>query len=208
MENRICTILGIEKPVIQGPMVYLTDAKLVAAVSNSGGLGSLGPHAGRVDSTKDPIERAERLRAQVKQVKQLTDKPFSVNVLPSQHHEDNDLYTPPQLDVIFEEEVPVVTFVGESNKSMIRMFGQFKERGIKIVYRSLNPTPENTRAAEEAGATNEELGKKMGGFENLRIGMLDGDMDRGYVSVGNGITHIHEIKTAQQVIDELTADWR
>ncbi|ACV23584.1 Nitronate monooxygenase [Slackia heliotrinireducens] len=47
---------------------------------------------------------------------------------------------------------PVVTFVGEPNKSMIRMFGQFKERGIKIVYRSLNPTPENTRAAEEAGA--------------------------------------------------------
>ncbi|WP_350454720.1 nitronate monooxygenase [Slackia heliotrinireducens] len=152
MENRICTILGIEKPVIQGPMVYLTDAKLVATVSNAGGLGSLGPHAGQVDSTKDPIERAERLRAQIKQVKQLTDKPFSVNVLPSQHHEDNDLYTPPQLDVIFEEEVPVVTFVGEPNKSMIRMFGQFKERGIKIVYRSLNPTPENTRAAEEAGA--------------------------------------------------------
>jgi NAD(P)H-dependent flavin oxidoreductase YrpB (nitropropane dioxygenase family) len=30
MESRSCTILGIEKPVVQGPMVYLTDAKLVA----------------------------------------------------------------------------------------------------------------------------------------------------------------------------------
>ena len=62
-------------------------------------------------------------------------------------------------------------------------------------------------AMDKAGASNEELGRKMGGFENLRIGMLEGDMDRGYVSVGNGITHIREIRTAQEVIDELTADW-
>lgn len=37
--NRICQILGIEKPVIQGPLSWLTDARLVAAVSNAGGLG-------------------------------------------------------------------------------------------------------------------------------------------------------------------------
>jgi len=61
---------------------------------------------------------------------------------------------------------------------------------------------------DKAGASNEELGRKMGGFENLRIGMVEGDMDRGYVSVGNGITHIHEIKSVQEIIDELTADWR
>ena len=41
--NRICQILGIEKPVIQGPLSWLTDARLVAAVSNAGGLGVLGP---------------------------------------------------------------------------------------------------------------------------------------------------------------------
>ena len=35
MKTRICKILGIEKPVIQGPMVWLTDAKLAAAVSNA-----------------------------------------------------------------------------------------------------------------------------------------------------------------------------
>ena len=44
--NRICQILGIEKPVIQGPLSWLTDARLVAAVSNAGGLGVLGPNAG------------------------------------------------------------------------------------------------------------------------------------------------------------------
>ncbi|HAM16159.1 MAG TPA: 2-nitropropane dioxygenase [Eggerthellaceae bacterium] len=63
-------------------------------------------------------------------------------------------------------------------------------------------------AMDKAGASNEELGKKMGGFENLRIGMMEGDMDRGYVSVGNGITHIHTVKTCKQVIDDLTVNWR
>ncbi|ECJ4492157.1 diguanylate cyclase, partial [Salmonella enterica subsp. salamae] len=45
-DNRVCQILDIEKPVIQGPLSWLTDARLVAAVSNAGGLGVLGPNAG------------------------------------------------------------------------------------------------------------------------------------------------------------------
>ena len=53
---------------------------------------------------------------------------------------------------------------------------------------------------DKAGATNEELGKKMGGFANLRVGMLEGDMNKGYVSLGNGNSHIHEIKSAEEII--------
>jgi len=44
--NRVCKILGIEKPVIQAPMAWITSAELVAAVSNAGGLGVLGTSAG------------------------------------------------------------------------------------------------------------------------------------------------------------------
>ncbi|MBQ7215084.1 MAG: nitronate monooxygenase [Synergistaceae bacterium] len=80
--NRICEILGISKPVIQGPMVWLTDAKLAAAVSNAGGLGSLGPNAGQTAVTRDPDGTAENMRAEIRKVRALTDKPFSVNVLP------------------------------------------------------------------------------------------------------------------------------
>ena len=60
----------------------------------------------------------------------------------------------------------------------------------------------------KAGATNEELGRKMGGFANLRIGMLEGDLDKGYVSVGNGISHIHRIKSCAEIIAELTRNWQ
>ena len=69
MRNKICEILGIEKPVIQGPMVWLTDAKLAAAVSEAGGLGSLGPNAGQTIVTRDADETAERMREEIRKVK-------------------------------------------------------------------------------------------------------------------------------------------
>ena len=47
----------------------------------------------------------------------------------------------------------------------------------------------------------------MGGFANLRKGMLDGDMENGYVSVGNGVSDIHEIKSVKEIILEMTRDY-
>ena len=81
-------------------------------------------------------------------------------------------------------------------------------RTIPAYYRSLPGTLANELVAmDKAGATNEELGRKMGGFANLRIGMLEGDMNAGYVSVGNGISHIHEVRTCADIIDELTRNY-
>lgn len=75
--NRICQILGIEKPVIQGPLSWLTDARLVAAVSNAGGLGVLGPNAGLTAETavSTPEETAEKMREEIRKTKKLTERP-------------------------------------------------------------------------------------------------------------------------------------
>ena len=81
--NRVCQILKIKKPVIQGPMLWLTDAKLVVASSEVGGLGVLGPHAEQNSLPKDDIEKAERLRTEIRKVKELTSKPFGVNLFHS-----------------------------------------------------------------------------------------------------------------------------
>ena len=81
-------------------------------------------------------------------------------------------------------------------------------RTIPAYYRSLPGKLANELVAmDKAGATNEELGRKMGGFTKLRIGMLEGDTDGGYVSVGNGISFIHEILSVQQIINNLTKDF-
>lgn len=77
--NRLCSLLGIEYPIIQAPMNWITGADLAAAVSNAGGLGTLGPNAGAKTITSDVAETGERLRQQIKKTKSLTKKPFAVN---------------------------------------------------------------------------------------------------------------------------------
>ncbi|WP_298871491.1 nitronate monooxygenase, partial [uncultured Psychrobacter sp.] len=46
MKNRITEILNIQYPIVQGALSWVTNAEFVAAVSNAGGLGILGPHGG------------------------------------------------------------------------------------------------------------------------------------------------------------------
>jgi nitronate monooxygenase/enoyl-[acyl-carrier protein] reductase II len=69
LHTHLCELLGIEFPVIQAGMGILTSAELVAAVSNAGGLGSLG--AG--------LRSPEDLRRQLAQTRELTQRPFAVN---------------------------------------------------------------------------------------------------------------------------------
>ena len=101
--NPVCQILKIEKPVIQGPLFWLTDAKLVAAVSEAGGLGVLGPHAGQNSLPKDDEERTERMRKEIQKVKELTSKPFGINVLLSEKKPDTQLQH--MLKVLYEEKI-------------------------------------------------------------------------------------------------------
>lgn len=79
--NRICDILNIQYPIVQAPMAWITSPELVAAVSNAGGLGILGPNAGS-DEVKITIEETkEDMRLAIRKTKELTDKPFAVNYL-------------------------------------------------------------------------------------------------------------------------------
>ena len=69
MRTRLCELLGIEHPVIQASIGPWSSAKLVAAVSNAGGLGSVGTS----------LWSAEDVRKQILRVSELTDRPFAVN---------------------------------------------------------------------------------------------------------------------------------
>ena len=70
MENKICKLFGIQYPMVQGGMVWISGARLAAAVSEAGGLGLIG-------SGSMP---ADVLREHIRKAKSLTDKPFGVNV--------------------------------------------------------------------------------------------------------------------------------
>ena len=71
MKTKITELLGIKYPIIQGGMAWTSDANLAAAVSNAGGAGIIATGGRTVEWTRDEIRKA----------KDLTAKPFGVNIM-------------------------------------------------------------------------------------------------------------------------------
>ena len=76
-KTRVCSTLGIEYPIIQGPLGGLSTQRLTAAVSNFGGLGSFGAHGLSPSAIKDVIS----------EIRTLTSKPFAINLWTSMEDE-------------------------------------------------------------------------------------------------------------------------
>ncbi len=112
--NRICELLGIKYPIIQGGMAWVATAELAAAVSNGGGLGLIA--AGGAP--------AEVVREQIKKARTLTDKPFGVNVMLMNPNAD-------EIMRIIIEEKPAVVATGAGNPG--KYIAGLKEAGIKIM---------------------------------------------------------------------------
>ena len=273
----------------------------------------------------DPVVQhaatVERMRQQVRRVKELTTGPFAVNIIPE--NGGNDGHTRPLIQMMIEENVPAVVYTG--SEVYPEIFKLLKDHNIKIIYRALNPTAANARAAEkngsdvivatgfdeggtlpakvvgtfsivrmivdavdhtpvlatggitdrrsvkaamalgaesvfcgslfiaskenraagkvkraivdssaddlllfrtmpayyrslpgpfanhlqelsDQGTSREKSGEEMGGLYGLKLGMVDGDWDHGYVSLGTGITSIHRIHPVQEIITDLFTD--
>lgn len=137
MSNIICKTLGIEKPIIQGPMAWSSFAPLVAAACNAGALGVLGIAAAPNDL----------VREQIQMTRKLTDKPFGVNVFMAPELVER------VLPVLLEEKPAVVyadvlfDLPAELSK---QFFTPLKETGIKIIVKA--STVKDAITAEQSGA--------------------------------------------------------
>jgi len=120
--TRLCDLLGIEYPIIQGGMVWIANAELAAAVSNAGGLGLISPTAGM--SRND--DQVENLKQQIKIARGLTSKPFGVNLPILNNSQIEDLVA----TVIDARVKVVVTAAG--NPALYT--NRFKEAGIKVLH--------------------------------------------------------------------------
>ena len=89
----VCDRIGIEYPIFQGGMAWVSEHVLAAAVSNAGGLGI-------ISAMNAP---GEYLRKEIRACREMTDRPFGVNVMLMSPH------APEVAKVILEEKVPVVT---------------------------------------------------------------------------------------------------
>lgn len=121
MKTRVTQILGIEHPVVQGGMQWVATAELAAAVSNAGALGIVSAL-----TTGSP----ENLAREIKRCRELTDRPFGVNltVLPSIRPPPYDEYR----DVIVAEKVPVVETAGNNPGPFV---DTFKAHGITTIHK-------------------------------------------------------------------------
>ena len=114
MKTEITRSLGIEYPIIQGGMAWVAEHHLAAAVSEAGGLGLIG-------AANAP---AEWVRDQIRALRELTDKPFGVNIMLMSPYADD------VAKVVAEEKVPVVT-TGAGNPE--KYMAMWKEAGIKVI---------------------------------------------------------------------------
>lgn len=113
-KTSICEILGIKYPILQGGMAWVATAELAAAVSNAGGLGIIG--AGNAPG--------DFVRKEIRKAKELTDKPFGVNIMLLSPFVDE------VIEVVYEERVAVIT-TGAGNPA--KYIARFKEIGTKII---------------------------------------------------------------------------
>lgn len=114
MRTELTGLLGIKYPILQGGMAWVAEYHLAAAVSQAGGLGIIG-------AANAP---AEWVRDQIRKTKELTDKPFGVNVM---------LMSPCAEDVahvVAEEGVAVVT-TGAGNPE--KYMDLWKNKNIKVI---------------------------------------------------------------------------
>ncbi len=122
MQTKITRILGIKYPIIGGTMMSISKADFVAAISNAGGLGIL---ASAIYATR------EEFAAAIDRIKQLTDKPFAVNInlFPSMRPIDNNDY----VDILVEKGVKIVETSGHSAPE--ELCARFKDAGMTWIHK-------------------------------------------------------------------------
>lgn len=130
--NEVCELLEIDYPIIQGGMGNISSATLTAAVSEAGGLGTIGC------GTMAPDDVANKIIA----TKELTDKPFAVNIAIG-----ITAHTAELIALVIEHHIPIVSLSAGNPSAYIPLL---KENNIKVMV--LVASVKHARKAELAGA--------------------------------------------------------
>ena len=121
IKTRITEFFGVERPIIQGGLMWIARAELTSAVANAGGMGFM-----TALTHPDP----EGLRAEIRKCRAMTDKPFGINLtfLPTLTLPDYPGY----IRVCIEEGIKFIETAGRSPEQYI---DQIKSAGIKVLHK-------------------------------------------------------------------------
>lgn len=148
MKNRITEMLGVEYPIVQAPMGWIARAPLASAMSNAGGMGIIETSSGQL----------EEVRAEIAKMRDLTDKPFGVNIAQA------FVRDPGIVQFVVDQGVKfVTTSAGDPNKYCTAL----KAAGLTVFH--VVPTLAGALKAIEAGVDGLVVeGGEGGGFKNSR----------------------------------------
>ena len=121
IKTRITELFGIERPIVQGGLMWIARAELASAVANAGGIGFM---------TALTFQEPEDLRAEIRKCRQMTNKPFGVNLtfLPSLRTIDYPAY----IKVCVEEGIEFIETAGRNPEPYM---AQLKSAGMKVVHK-------------------------------------------------------------------------
>ncbi|MCB1694657.1 MAG: nitronate monooxygenase [Pseudomonadales bacterium] len=146
IENRVTGLTGTQYPIIQAPMGWIARSRLASAVSNAGGLGIIETSSGELDNIK----------REVALMRELTDKPFGMNVALSYVKGSNII------DFVIEQGIKFVTTSSGSPSVCTR---DFQAAGITVFH--VVPTLDMALKAIDAGVDGLVVeGGEGGGFKN------------------------------------------
>lgn len=153
-QTKLTEILDIKYPIVQGGMQWVARAELVSAVANAGGLGILS--ALTFPSPKE-------LAIEIRRTKELTDKPFGVNItfLPTLRPVDYEAY----IDVVINEGIRIVETAGRNPEPYM---GLFKSAAIKVIHKC---------TAVRYARTAERIGCDMVSIDGFECGGHPGEAD-------------------------------
>jgi enoyl-[acyl-carrier protein] reductase II len=148
VRTRVSELLGVEYPIIQAPMGWIARSQLASAVSNAGGLGIIETSSGELDAVRDEIRR----------MRDLTDKPFGVNIAQA------FVRDPSIVDFVVAQDVRfVTTSAGDPTKYTAAL----KSAGLTVFH--VVPTLAAALKAIAAGVDGLVVeGGEGGGFKNPR----------------------------------------
>ena len=134
--TRVTKLFSTKYPIIGGCMMHVSKPEFVAAVSNAGALGMM---------ASAMYESQDEFRQAVRKVRELTDKPFGVNLslFPAMRPIDNSLY----VDVLLQEHVPIVETSG--HRPPEDLLARLKAGGVKTMHKCVSVR--HALSAQKAG---------------------------------------------------------
>jgi enoyl-[acyl-carrier protein] reductase II len=146
--NRVTELLGVDIPIVQAPMGWIARSPLASAVSNAGGMGIIETSSGELDI----------IRGEIRKMRDLTDKPFGVNIAQAFVRDP---------DIVEFVAAQDVTFVTTSAGSPMKYTGALKEAGLTVFH--VVPDLKSALKAVDAGVDGLIVeGGEGGGFKSPR----------------------------------------